>query len=603
MEAITIANIILFALFIITLISDILDSLETLYIFSFISLLIISLDNETSFLKLLGVFSHPVIILLACLSIFSYSFKKSKFLDITLKTFNKIKTPFRFLSYLLLFSCLTSSLLNNALVVSSLIPLIMEVSKRNTWPLQNFLMPLSFASMLGGTITTIGSSTNLVAISLLEPELTINILDLAKYSLPTALIGIIYLLVSQYIIQDDMVIPTCCSNKNKNMEVQLQFIRVEQGSDIIGKSVRDSQVQELYNLQLCGIQRGETFTALPPRSYTIIEKGDILTLIGFTPNRDDLQKIDDDNNNNLTTITKHDLNKITHPNIAIGMVPKYFSIINKKKCKEIGFKHKYHSILLCILRENEIINRDLVNQTIYANDFIIVHGVNSTDDVVSKLSKICNKVTSLSGNSYNNNNDINNKLNDFLLIVIFSSLIVNGFLKLTNISILCLVNVFTLLISGSINKLDIQASLKSYRNILLGTVSSLLLSKCLEEAGVLLIFSNITKYLKDFNSWTIYLLYHIIASILSILVSNVAVVSILIPIIKLSYLGSPLLLPISYCIIHGASCCFASPTGYHTNLMIHNIGNYKCRDYLKLGIPLHVLTSLSFSTIIYFTYS
>ena len=363
--------------------------------------------------------------------------------------------------------------------------------------------------------------------------------------------------------------------------------------------MRDCQVQELYGLQLCGIQRGDTFTALP-RSYTILEHNDILTLIGFTHINQDIEGCNN-NERHLFIIPKNELTNITHPNIAIGMVPKYFSNIHKKKCKDIGFKINYHSILLCILRKGEIINRDLGNQVIQANDFIIVHGINSTDDVLSKLSKICNKVTCLSGNSYPKT--INNKLTDFLLIYVFCSIILNGFYRITNISILCLVNVFILLISGSITKQDIQSSIKMYKNILLGTTSSLLLSACLKESDVLLFFSHITKYFHDFHTWTIYLVFHIIASILSILVSNVAVVSILIPIIKISYLDSPLLIPISYCIIHGASCCFASPTGYHTNLMIHNIGNYKCRDYIKLGLPLHFLSSIIFSTLIYFTYN
>ena len=231
MEVITIINIILFILFITILISDLIDSLDTLYIFSIISLLVISIDNERNFPKLLSVFSHPVLVLLTCLSIFSHIFKNSEFLNITIKAFNKVKKPSTFLSYILIFSCFTSSLLNNALIVSSLIPLIMEVTKKNEWSLHNFLMPLSFASMLGGTITTIGSSTNLVAISLLEPDVNINILDLAKYSLPTALIGIIYLLISQYILQEDISIPTCCSIKNKNMGIQLLFVKVGEGSN------------------------------------------------------------------------------------------------------------------------------------------------------------------------------------------------------------------------------------------------------------------------------------------------------------------------------------------------------------------------------------
>lgn len=600
MEVITILNLIIFIAFIITLISDIIDNLTALYIFSFISLLFTSINDQSLFSELISTLAHPVLILLISLGIFSNSSKKSQILIIAIDKFNNLQSPTSFLIYLLLFTTILSALLNNALIVSSLIPLIMEVTKKNNWPIQNFLMPLSFSSMMGGTITTIGSSTNLVAISLLRPELTINILDMAKYAFPTAIIGVLYLIISRYIIQEDVSIPTCCDIKNKNTEVKLIFVRVEDGSNIIGKSVRDSQVQELYGLQLCGIQRGDTFTALPPRSYTIIEKLDILTLIGFRQkNRYDCIDDNIDNsykNNNLTIISKNQLENISQPNVAIGLVAKYFSVIKNKKCSDIGFKQKYHSILLAIIRNNKIINRDLSNQTILANDFIIVHGINSSEDVVNKLQKICHKVTSLSGNIYRDSP--NNKITDFLLILIFLGIIINGFFNYLDITILSLIGVSILLLSGSINIQDIHVSIKNYKNIILGTASSLLFSKCLNSSGVLLYFSIFTQSFNNLDNWSCFLFYHILASLLSILVSNVAVVSILIPIVKISYLDSPILKPICFSIIHGASCCFASPTGYHTNLMIHSIGNYCCKDYIKLGIPLHIITSITFATLL-----
>lgn len=268
MEIITIINGVLFILFILILLSDILDALDILYLFSSITLLATSLANETNYSLLLGHLIHPVLILLSCLSILSLLFKKSNILTNIIKKFTKIRNPYRFICYLLTFSCFASGFLNNALIVSSLIPVIMEISKLNDWKAQQFLMPLSFASMLGGTITTIGSSTNLVAVSLLEPEIKIGILDLAIYSLPTAFIGLIYLVIVYRCCNFTETLTTCFKQTAayQNIDIKLIFVKITTNSEVINMTIKDAHLQELLGLQLCGIQRGDTFSALPPRS-------------------------------------------------------------------------------------------------------------------------------------------------------------------------------------------------------------------------------------------------------------------------------------------------------------------------------------------------
>jgi di/tricarboxylate transporter len=349
---------------------------------------------------------------------------------------------------------------------------------------------------------------------------------------------------------------------------------------------------------LCGIQRGDIFSAILPRSYTVIETNDILTYIGYI----DQEKSTKTNLEGLgfKIISEDDLPNHTKPNIGTGLVPKYMSVIKHKKCGDIGFKTKYNFILIGIFRDDKMITVDLGDQIILPNDFIVVHGLFNRNDMEHKLSKICTKVVSHSGVD----NDINNNSihTDILLSLTFITIIISGFVNNLDVTLISIIYVTLFYLLQSVSNDDIKISLGKYKNILFGTSCSLLLTSCLSHTGVLLKFSSITQYFNGFHRWVLYFVFHIISSILSILVSNVAVVSIVIPIIKLSYLDTSELLPIAICVIHGASCCFASPTGYHTNLMVHSIGNYKCRDYLKLGLPLHLITSLVFSSCVYFFY-
>jgi di/tricarboxylate transporter len=59
---------------------------------------------------------------------------------------------------------------------------------------------------------------------------------------------------------------------------------------------------------------------------------------------------------------------------------------------------------------------------------------------------------------------------------------------------------------------------------------------------------------------------------------------------------------LSITLIHGASCCFASPTGYHTNLMIQSVGGYRCRDFITLGLPLNLFCSIVVASLVYGIY-
>lgn len=602
MDGLCIINICWFTLFIITLISDQFDSLDVLYCFSFLTSLTICVYDNNIVPNLLYAIVNPVIMLLACLAIFSLIFQNSKLLEKIISYFNRITNKLKFTNYLLLFSCLSSAFLNNALIVSSMIPLVLKICRKHGWRLEIYLLPLSFSCMLGGTITLIGSSTNLVATSLLEPEISIGMLDLAKYSIPTAIVGIIYLVI--FIIHDKSngEVSSCClpitKTKQKNIDIGLKFIKVLDHSDIIGKTIREAQIQELFGLQLCGIQRGDTFSAIPPRSFTVIQKDDILTYIGYiNENHRDNENIV---NRNLVSVNDEDMSNLTKPNIGVGLVPKFLSSITDKKCGKLGFKTKYNLILLGIIRDCQIITKELGEMVIRSNDFIVVHGLFNRNDMENKLSKICTKVHSLSG--IDNDQFKNSNYTDTVLVLAFTTIIVSGFIKSLNATLISVIYVFILWLIRSISVEDMKTSLKKYKNILLGTSASLLMTACLDYSKVLITFSEITIYFNSLPKWSLYFIYHLIASVLSIMISNVAVVSILIPIIKIAYLNTDLLIPISYCVIHGASCCFASPTGYHTNLMVHSIGNYKCRDYLKLGIPLHLITSLVFSTSLYLFY-
>lgn len=137
------------------------------------------------------------------------------------------------------------------------------------------------------------------------------------------------------------------------------------------------------------------------------------------------------------------------------------------------------------------------------------------------------------------------------------------------------------------------------------TYACVVLGKCLIHVNL---FEPFLPYLRDHlsngddgcPSYTELMLVHVIVSFVSLLLSNSSVVSIVLVVIMSSLEDRPaLLLPYTLVTIHASSSCFASPIGYHTNIMVSGIGNYNMKDFLKLGLPLHIISSALFPFLIY----
>jgi di/tricarboxylate transporter len=454
-------------------------------------------------------------------------------------------------------------------------------------------MGLSFISMLGGTITIIGSSTNLIALSLLEPTLTISMFEFTKYSVPVGIIGIIYLTIISNLNKIKSNNNKRCLLNNEKLDIQLYFFKIQMCSSLIGNNVKKSKLQEFCGLQLVGIERDNDFNCRPVRSFVNLQENDILIYIGsnFKINSSCVK-------NELNTYSMLEIQKPDYQsNIASGIIPRYFSKIINQTIIDINFKTTFNMVLLGIIRNKKLIKLNIKNEKILSGDTIIVYGINGYSNMISNLNRICIKPYSIS--KISNKCTSNKNYDNILLFISLILIIINGVFKFINLTLFCIIICLLFLLIGNIDIIDIYNSFNTYRSVIIGTSLSLFITKSLEISNVLFNISKVLSKIVILDRWFQYFLVHFMTSCLSILLSNASVIAIMIPIIKNIYLDSIYLKPIVLCCIHGASCCFASPTGYHTNLMINDIGGFKCLDFLFIGIPLHILISFIFSSLVY----
>ena len=585
----------------VTLIGEFLDPITTLVLTTALSIQVSGAGNVKHISDVLATMANPVLYVLGALALVSYLF-----------TYTRLAYDLRRLllssnahSMFILLTIILSSILNNALVVSSLIPIVQAYAIKRSEHSAPLLITLSFSSMLAGTVTLLGSSTNLVAASLLEPEIELGLFALAIPALVTALVGSLYLLYIVPILLGSYCKPastqtkTCMGSPPVELRVHLNFLEIAATSPTIGHSIRDAGIQEVAGSQLCGIQRGDTFLVAPPRSYTILQAGDRLTYVTTSHSH----HIPQDILSQKQFIEVSDLEEA--PTIACGVVPRQGlwglgggnSNIHQKTVAELDLKTNYGLILLGIVRDDNMIQAGLSSEQFRSGDLIVVYG---NYKVSHQLQKICHRVHLLSEPIPLDSETLNpsrpSHSIDLVLLFALAYLVCSDQIEILNMNLAGLAILTLLPCTPWLSHSETTRAFQSYQSVLIGTMASLGLSASLEATGFSVYFAPYLESLWALPLWPLLFSFHMLSSMCSLLLSNAAVVSILIPVIKRLAMGDlPKLRPVALAVIHGASCCFASPTGYHTNLMIHHIGGLRCRDFLRVGLPLHILTSVVYS--------
>ena len=189
-----------------------------------------------------------------------------------------------------------SAFTNNTTLVAAFMPMISSIARRAKLPVGQLFMPLSFAAILGGVCTLIGTSTNLVIKGLLSdasaanpdaPIPSFTMLTLTPVGVPVALVGIAYMLITgRWLLPKQSIDPIDPGMARNYMTA----MRVEPGSPVVGKTIEQADLRQLPGLFLSRIDRGDQLlTAVAPE--TVIQAGDVLVFVGLLGSLRDLREI------------------------------------------------------------------------------------------------------------------------------------------------------------------------------------------------------------------------------------------------------------------------------------------------------------------------
>ncbi len=476
----------------------------------------------------------------------------------------------------LLFVLLLSAFINNTPVVIIFIPIIQAIVKNLNYSVGRFLMPLSFAAILGGMITIVGSSTNLLVSNSLYNYAKIEI-DFFEFALPglvIAISGLFYLIFfSKILLKDRSPISNQLVENSKNKFITK--IVLNKNSSLIGKTIKDTNLKELEQSKILMIQRGE-HAEQNPYGF-ILDEGDILVI---STSREQLTSILSQKIGSIDTFEENDENENKNQMITEAMVTPSSSLVGNT-IENVSFRYRYNCFVIGLQRKSKIITSNVSELPLEPGDTLLIQG---DKDSIKALRTQSDLLPMEWATSELSSKDISKKS-----MYIFSSVILLGAFKILPLVVASLLGVVSMII---FKVLSIRQVIRSVdNNLLLLIVTSLALGSVIQVTGTANFLSQTLINILDGSSTLIILLcFYMLVSITTNFISNNACAVLFAPIaidIAQKINVDPKVFAIT--LIFAVNTSFATPLAYQTNLLVMGPGHYKFIDYVKFGLPLTVL--------------
>jgi di/tricarboxylate transporter len=480
-----------------------------------------------------------------------------------------------------------TAFINNTAVVALFLPLVEDWSKKRGISVSKLLIPLSYVTVLGGMITLIGTSTNIVASGVAKKlgYQEFGLFQFTSVGLITFCVGLIYLaFAAPKILPDRKKLDSNLIGQDYGLKDYVTEVVIKPRSDLIGQTIRSSQIQRKLDLAVLELIRdGNRFPQ--PLADKVLAAGDILIVRG---SRADLLKIKDTRGIDILADVKFNGDLEKELNSSEEKIGEVLILSNSRligtTLKDLRFRQRYNATVLAIRRGEELVKGRLGRIRLRFGDLLLVQGpkqsflgLQTTRELLVMEQQDLETLRT-------------NKA--AIAVAIGLAVVIVAAFNWLPILVSSLAGVVLMILTGCLKPGEIYGAIRWDVIFLLAGLFPL--GDAMDKSGT-------TQWLADnllgisghLSGYWLLTFFYLITSILTEILSNNAAVILMIPIAakvaeSLSY--NPL--AFMFAVTFAASNSYMTPIGYQTNTMVYGPGGYKFLDFTKVGAPLNLILTI-----------
>ncbi len=520
-------------------------------------------------------FANPAIFVIISFYVVSVALKESGALTIWVnRAFGKGNGIKRSTIRVMLPVAAVSSFVSNTPVVAMMIPQLQEWGRRNNIPVSKLMIPLSFASILGGMMTMIGTSTNILLSGLMEKAGVgsgLHLFSPALVGIPLVVLGVLY-----FVMIGHRILPVR-EDLAKSLEDAQKYavaMRVVPSGPLDGMAIGEAGLRHLQHSFLSEVQsQGRIMPAVGPRE--ILKGDDLLIFMGMPESVAELRQIPGLQPAE-TQVNKLDVPHTNRALIEAVLSPSSFMV--GKKIRDTQFRTRLGGAILAVSRNGERIHQKVGSIELRAGDTLLIEAARGFVPR-HRYSKDFLLLSRLDGANLPNLGMARIALGllfTFVLAVIFDFVTLSGG---------ALILAGAMVATGCITSEVAQRSIDM--RVVMAIGASLSLGLALQKTGLADIGANALLAMGHGNIMLNLLLLYVATVLVTEMITNNAAAVLMFPLalsIEITLGVDPM--PFVMIVFFAASCSFITPIGYQTNLMVQGPGGYSFIDYVKVGLPL-----------------
>ncbi len=479
----------------------------------------------------------------------------------------------------------TAGVINNTPVVAMMIPMAINIARKTKTSPSKLLMPISFASMLGGMLTLIGTSTSILA-SDVSARLLDHPFSMFEFTALGAIVlgtGLVYLMAVGHRLLPERIKPEEDLTDEFEMSAYLTEVVVAEDSPLVGGTVRETLGRMDLDLDIVQVRRGgEAFAApLGPKQF---RAGDVLLL---RTSRDTLVKLMDEQKLEpvvRTKITEADLEIEREKEILLEVVLLSDNSLVGDTLRSAAFAQRHDALVLALRRQGELLYDEIDAMPLRGGDTLLVQ---ASAQAVEQFERNRTFVV------VQDDDETSFRSEKLPLALGIIGLVVGlAALEVVPILVSALGGVVAMVATGCVRPNEVYEAVDWSVIVLLAGLIPL--GMAMERSGTAEYLAHgVTAVAADLPAFALLLVFYVFTSLVTQLISNNASVILMIPMaVEAAQLTGADPFSFVLAVTFAASGALLTPIGYQTNLMVYGPGGYRFTDFLRMGAPLQVLLAL-----------